>query len=67
MQRYPGVMAPEDQARQQALYDVIAFGPARRGEGRRNWRRCWPIFAPERPMPMKWRACSRWPTASRPR
>ncbi|MEG3090248.1 hypothetical protein [Sphingomonas sp. PB1R3] len=33
LQRYPGAMAPEDQARQQALYDVITFGPARRGEG----------------------------------
>lgn len=30
---YPGVMAPEEQARQQTLYDVIAYGPARRGEG----------------------------------
>ncbi|WP_343527048.1 hypothetical protein [Sphingomonas sp.] len=33
LQRYPGVMAPEDQARQQTLYDVISYGPARRGEG----------------------------------
>lgn len=33
MQRYPGVMTVENQARQQMLYDVIAYGPARRGEG----------------------------------
>lgn len=33
LQRYPAAMTPEDQARQQALYDVIAYGPARRGEG----------------------------------
>ncbi|MET3435535.1 hypothetical protein [Sphingomonas sp. 1185] len=33
LQRYPGVMAPEDQARQHTLYDVITYGPARRGEG----------------------------------
>lgn len=33
LQRYPGVMAPEDRARQQTLYDIIAYGPARRGEG----------------------------------
>lgn len=33
IQRYPGVMAPEEQARQQPLYDVIAFGSARRGQG----------------------------------
>lgn len=33
LQRYPAVMPPEAQARQQALYDIGAYGPARRGEG----------------------------------
>lgn len=33
VQRYPAVMAPEDQAQQTMLYDVGAYGPAHRGEG----------------------------------
>lgn len=30
---YPAVMAPEERAQQTALYDIVAYGTARRGEG----------------------------------
>lgn len=33
LQRYPRVMAPADQARQQLLYAVGAYGPVRQGQG----------------------------------
>lgn len=33
LQRYPRALAPADQARQQLLYSVGAYGPVRRGQG----------------------------------